>query len=109
MTVEKLEKLLVSYRELRALGIPFTREHVTRLCRQGRFPKPIRLGGDDQSCKAFWRYADILAWINARAEATAALPTQRKNLPAKRPGTRATAGLAHETRENGGLADEARP
>jgi predicted DNA-binding transcriptional regulator AlpA len=77
MTENKLEKLLVDFRELRALGIPYTREHVTRLCRQGRFPKPIRLGGDDQSCKAFWRYADILAWIEARAEATPKLPTRR--------------------------------
>jgi prophage regulatory protein len=109
MLVANLEKLLVTYRELRALGIPFTREHIARLCRQGRFPKPIRLGGDDQSCKAFWRYADVLAWIDARAEASAKLPTQRKNLPAKRPGTRATAGLAHGTRKNGVPGDGARP
>jgi prophage regulatory protein len=98
----KLEKLLVDFRELRALGIPYTREHVGRLCRQGRFPRPIRLGGDDQSCKALWRYADIVSWIDARAEAS-------KTLPAKRPPKSATAGLGQESREDGGLAEGARP
>jgi prophage regulatory protein len=101
MPDNKLEKLLVDFRELRVLGIPYTREHVTRLCRQGRFPKPIRLGGDDQSCKAFWRYADIVAWIDARAEATDKLPT-------KRPPMTATVGPNAESPVNGRLAEGVR-
>jgi prophage regulatory protein len=101
MPEHKTEKLLVDFRELRALGIPFTREHVTRLCRQGRFPKPIRLGGDDQSCKAFWRFAEITAWIDARAEASAKLPT-------KRPPKSATVGLGTGSRMNAQLADGTR-
>jgi predicted DNA-binding transcriptional regulator AlpA len=99
---EKLEKLLVDYRGLRALGIPYTREHVTRLARAGKFPRPIRLGGDDQSCKTFWRYADLVAWIDARAAATATLPT-------KRPPKAATAGPNAESRENAALAERVQP
>ena len=102
MSEHKLEKLLVDFRELRALGIPYTREHVGRLCRQGRFPRPLRLSGDDQSCKALWVYADIVSWISARAEAS-------KTLPAKRPPKAATVGLDAESRDDGRLVEGARP
>jgi predicted DNA-binding transcriptional regulator AlpA len=102
MAAATLEKLVVDYRDLKALGIRATREHITRLVRQGRFPKPIRLFGDDQSSRSYWRYVDIVAWIDARAEVSATLPT-------KRPPKSATVGLGSEGRENSGSAEGARP
>jgi predicted DNA-binding transcriptional regulator AlpA len=90
MPTKNFEKLLVTYRDLRELGITLSREHIGRLCRQGRFPRPIRLGSDDQSTRSYWRYQDILTWVDERAEVSSALPTQRGNLPPARPSTRQT-------------------
>jgi len=102
MSVETLEKLLVDYRDLKTLGIRATRVHITRLVRQGRFPRPIRLFGDDQSSRSYWRYVDIVAWIDARAEASA-------KLPARRPPKPATVGSGSESRGNAGPGEGARP
>jgi predicted DNA-binding transcriptional regulator AlpA len=99
--VTKLEKLLVSYAEMKDLGIPFTREHISRLTRKGKFPQAIRLGGDDQSARCFWRYADILAWVEKRAEITPTLPT-------KRPQKAQPDGSGSKGRKNTAPADEAR-
>jgi predicted DNA-binding transcriptional regulator AlpA len=102
MPAEKLEKLLVDYRDLRALGIRATREHITRLVRQGRFPRPIRLFGNDQSSRSYWKYRDITAWIEERAEVT-------KTLPAKRPPKEVTVGPNAESSKTSRLAEGARP
>jgi predicted DNA-binding transcriptional regulator AlpA len=109
MQTETLAKLLVSYRELRELGITLSREHITRLVRQAKFPRPIRLGSDDQSAKSYWRYADILAWIDERAAVSDTLPTQRGNLPPTRPSSCATDGSGHQPLENSRIADGVRP
>jgi predicted DNA-binding transcriptional regulator AlpA len=109
MQAETLAKLLVSYRELRELGITLSREHITRLVRQAKFPRPIRLGSDDQSAKAYWRYADILAWIDERAAVSDTLPTQRGNLPAARPSSCATDGSGPQCPGNAGAANGVRP
>jgi prophage regulatory protein len=35
---------MLPLRDLRDRGIPFTRQHIHRLVRLGKFPKPIKLG-----------------------------------------------------------------
>jgi len=57
---------LLSYEDLRACGITYNRQHLWRLYRQGKFPKPIRLS----AVRCAWRVSDIKAWIDARARAS---------------------------------------
>ena len=47
---------------LRALGIAFSRQHRHRLIRQGRFPRPLKLG----ESKIAWLASEIHEWIAAR-------------------------------------------
>jgi hypothetical protein len=72
-----LPRLLVSYPELKPLGIPYTKEYIRRLTLKGKFPKSIRLGADVQNGHLFWRYADIVAWVDERAGATTPRPMKR--------------------------------
>jgi prophage regulatory protein len=59
VTVE-LPALLVREKALPAL-LGMSRANVRRLLAAGRFPTPIRLG---KHCVA-WRYAELLAWVEA--------------------------------------------
>lgn len=59
----KLERLLVSKKDLKALGVPYSAAHIARLEKEGKFPKRIQLG----ACRVAWRYKDICDWIDARA------------------------------------------
>jgi predicted DNA-binding transcriptional regulator AlpA len=70
----RLEKVLITYAEFPQIGIQFSRKHINWLMARGRFPKPIRLGGNDMSTKAYWRVADIYAWIEERATASGLPP-----------------------------------
>jgi prophage regulatory protein len=45
-------------------GIPFSRVHIGRLERAGRFPKRVRLGANTVA----WREDEIDAWSAARSE-----------------------------------------
>lgn len=60
---------LVLYAELKAkFGIPYTREHISRLAKVGKFPPKIRLS---HRCIGF--YEDlIVSWVDERATASAA-------------------------------------
>jgi predicted DNA-binding transcriptional regulator AlpA len=78
-----LERILVTWPELRELGIRFSRQHTTRLVSKGLFPKPVRLGGADMSTKAHWRLADILDWIEERARASGLPPRLVAPLPCR--------------------------
>jgi prophage regulatory protein len=59
-----MERLLVTYRELRELGVPYTRQHLSRLERQDppAFPKRVRLGPG----RVAWLFCEILAWLETR-------------------------------------------
>jgi prophage regulatory protein len=61
-----IERLLVSKKELKALGIPYCAQHIARLEAQGLFPQRIKLG----ACRVAWRYKDVVNWIEARVLAT---------------------------------------
>ena len=72
--MNRLEKLLVTYPELRLIGIRFSREYLTKLMQQGKFPKPLRPPGlNAVSTRSHWRLADILSWIDEQS-AAAGLP-----------------------------------
>lgn len=59
------EKLLVDWKGLKAMGIPYCRAHVYRLIEANQFPQPIKLGTSVGS-RVAWAYQDILNWIEAR-------------------------------------------
>jgi prophage regulatory protein len=53
---------LLSYDDLRAKGIPFSRVHLWRLEKEGRFPKRVSLG----ESKRVWVECEIDQWIEQR-------------------------------------------
>jgi prophage regulatory protein len=58
----QIERLLVSKKELKAIGIPYCPQHIARLEKAGLFPKRIILG----QCRVVWYYGEILEWITER-------------------------------------------
>ena len=56
------KKLLVSKKELKALGIPYSFQHIARLEKAGQFPIRVRLG----SCRVAWCYNEICEWVEER-------------------------------------------
>ncbi|MBA4755767.1 MAG: AlpA family phage regulatory protein [Sphingobium sp.] len=65
---------LLAFSDLKAKDIPFTRQHVARLIKQGRFPAPIKLGVGTNR----WIASEIDDWLDqrkaARDEALASRP-----------------------------------
>ncbi|MFM9942169.1 MAG: helix-turn-helix transcriptional regulator [Hyphomicrobiaceae bacterium] len=53
---------VISWRELSEM-IPFTRQHILRLEKAGKFPRRIRIG----TKRVGWLYSEIEAWITGRA------------------------------------------
>jgi len=41
---------ILSYRDLRARGIPYSKVHLRRLWEAGRFPRPFQLAENGQLC-----------------------------------------------------------
>ncbi len=58
----QLERLLISKKELKALGIPYSFQHIARLEKAGQFPKRIQLG----ACRVAWSYEEVCNWIAER-------------------------------------------
>ena len=58
----QLDRMLVSKKELKTLGIPYSFQHIARLEKAGQFPKRIQLG----VCRVAWRYEEVCQWINER-------------------------------------------
>lgn len=65
----QLERLLVNRKQLRDLGVCICPAHIDRLEKRGKFPKRIKLG-DYRESRVVWRYSEVLAWIEERAEQT---------------------------------------
>lgn len=59
---------LLSYKDLIALGVNYSRLSLVRLEAKGRFPKHIKLGFGP-SARVAWVEAEVLAWIEARMAA----------------------------------------
>lgn len=58
----QLERLLVSKKELKALGIPYSFQHIARLEKAGQFPRRIQLG----ACRVAWKYEEVRDWVAER-------------------------------------------
>ena len=56
------ERLLVSKKELKTIGIPYSFQHISRLEKAGQFPKRIQLG----QCRVAWCYKEVCQWIADR-------------------------------------------
>jgi predicted DNA-binding transcriptional regulator AlpA len=59
------ERVYVTWKQLKDLGIPYCRVHVYRLMKRKvrPFPAFIKLGGYHGS-RVVWRLADVLNWVN---------------------------------------------
>jgi predicted DNA-binding transcriptional regulator AlpA len=61
-----LPPLLVTFPELKSIfGVPWCRDHVRRLVREGKFPAPIAIS----EARIAWRSADVEAWLELCAVA----------------------------------------
>lgn len=54
---------LLAFPDLKAKGIPFTRQHLHRLIKRGRFPPPLKLGVGTNR----WIEDEIDQWLAERA------------------------------------------
>jgi prophage regulatory protein len=54
---------LFSIKELPSLGITYSRFHLSRLTREGKFPQPIRLSAN----RIAWLESELQNWIRERA------------------------------------------
>ena len=59
------EQVLVDWKGLKAMGIPYCRAHIYRLIDDGSFPEPIKLGAG-LGGRIAWLYSDITNWLEAR-------------------------------------------
>jgi len=59
---------ILSYRDLRARGIPYSKVHLRRLWEAGKFPRPFQLTEHGQLC---WTDEQIDAHVQARIAAAA--------------------------------------
>ena len=60
------DDVLLSPRDLRALGINYHMNHLRRLWQRGVFPSPVHLSPR----KIAWRKASILSWIASKSGGT---------------------------------------
>ena len=58
----QLDRLLVSKKELKALGIPYSFQHIARLEKAGQFPKRVQLG----ACRVAWSYQEVCDWVASK-------------------------------------------
>jgi prophage regulatory protein len=65
-----VDRILLSYSDLRELGIGYSRQHLWRLMTAGRFPRMVAFGPGQAARKA-WRRDEVLSWI-------ASLPVVRR-------------------------------
>jgi len=57
-----VKRRLVTYKELREVGIPWSRAHLQRLEDAGRFPLRIPLG----DCRVVWDLQEVDEYIESR-------------------------------------------
>lgn len=62
---------LLAFPDLKAKGIPFTRQHLHRLIKGGRFPAPLKLGEGTNR----WLEHEVDQWLVDRAMERRSAPT----------------------------------
>lgn len=68
-----MEQQVVDWKGLKAIGIPYSRAHIWREMRAGRFPQAFKLGKHRNSHPVWWLY-EILDWLTAHASRKATAP-----------------------------------
>ncbi len=58
----EVKRIIADAKTLRAMGIPYSGEHLRRMEAAGLFPKRIRLSAG----RVAWRIADIEEWLASR-------------------------------------------
>lgn len=59
-----LKDRMVSWKELKAIGWPYSRQHTWRLMEAERFPQAHKLGSHRNS-RVVWKLSDLLIHFNA--------------------------------------------
>jgi prophage regulatory protein len=59
---------LITFDQLRDRGVPYSRDHLRRLTKAGKFPAPFQLSVG----RIAWREADVDQWIESRPQCGAA-------------------------------------
>jgi predicted DNA-binding transcriptional regulator AlpA len=57
---------VVDWKGLKALGIAYSRTHIWRLMRSGKFPQAFKLA-DDPKARVVWWLSEVRAWLLNRA------------------------------------------
>jgi prophage regulatory protein len=57
--------MLLQYRDLKAKGVDYSKIHVWRLIKAGRFPKPFKLT-DSPGARNYWDEREIDTFITSR-------------------------------------------
>jgi predicted DNA-binding transcriptional regulator AlpA len=68
-----MEQQVVDWKGLKALGIPYSRAHISRLMDSGDFPRAFKLGRHRNSHPVWW-LAEISGWLTAHASRKATAP-----------------------------------
>jgi len=58
----QIDRKLVSKKELKSLGIPYSFQHIARLEKARQFPQRVQLG----LCRVAWSYEEVCHWIDER-------------------------------------------
>ena len=75
VTMQKIDRMLVSKKELKLIGIPYSFQHIARLEKAGQFPKRVVLG----QCRVAWVYAEVCKWIEDRVAKRDPEPFSKSN------------------------------
>lgn len=61
---------MLSFTDLKPLkGISFSPDHVLRMVKEGKFPKPVKLGASDKrQTRNFWVEEEIDKWLAERVK-----------------------------------------
>ena len=57
------EPLFLRFPDLKTYGVPYSRQHIDTLEREGRFPKRVKLSAG----VVVWRLTDVRAWLAERS------------------------------------------
>ena len=73
--MQTIDRMLVSKKELKSIGIPYSFQHIARLEKAGQFPKRVVLG----QCRVAWVYAEVCKWIEDRVAKRDPEPFSKSN------------------------------
>lgn len=59
---------MVGFKDLSAYGITYSYAYIWRLARDGRFPKPAKMG-PSKGARIMWLESEIKAWVDLRIAA----------------------------------------